>query len=143
MKKDAKCVWSGKRDPRVITITLNSLSRFTKPEEKTFYVLPEYEQNLRDFNEKLVAGGRTFLILIIGLIVLLQIVALVAITNFFSDAMILYVVGVITALIGVVIIRYPFATPETVKWLGYKKSITLARAAGYLTIAIGVGMFLI
>ncbi len=52
--------------------------------------------------------------------------------------MILYSVGIITSLIGVVIVIFPFATPETVNWLGLKKAIIAVRTAGFLTIAIGI-----
>lgn len=133
-----KCVWTGKRDPRVKSIVLKTLDRFSIPTEKTFYVLPEYDQNLRDYNNRFVNSGRFFLISILGLTVLLPVSGLVGIVFSFSSSIILFPVGIITSLIGVVIVLFPFTTPETVEWLGLKNGIIVARITGFVTIVVGI-----
>jgi archaellum biogenesis protein FlaJ (TadC family) len=123
MNQHQKCIWTGTRDPRVIAITLKTLDNFTAPTEKTFHVLPEYEQNLRRFNEKFVKWGRKFMTLIFGLILLLPVSVIIALIFSVSDSIILYAVGVIISLFGLALVLFPFATPETVTWMGLKKSI--------------------
>ena len=60
MNQYSKCIWSGKSNSRVKAMTLETLDRFSVPVEKTFYVLPEYEHELRKFNIRLVEWDRNF-----------------------------------------------------------------------------------
>lgn len=46
--------------------------------------------------------------------------------------------GPYAILTGLFIVRFPFSTPETVKWLGLAKSRLLARGLGWLFAGIGV-----
>lgn len=138
MNPKPKCIWTGERDSRAIPVELNTVDRLSFPSEKTFYVLPEYEQKLRDFNKRLIKNGRLFLTLIIGLTLFLPFIALIGMAFSFSGSIILISVGIITSLIGVVIILFPFATPETVKWIGLKKAITTARVTGIFTVLLGI-----
>lgn len=39
--------------------------------------------------------------------------------------------------LGLFIVRYPFATPETVSLLGLRRSRTLVRWSGWITAAVG------
>jgi hypothetical protein len=50
------------------------------------------------------------------------------------------VLGVAATVAAVTILRYPFATPETLAIVGVRRSISLARWCGYLILAIGVGL---
>ena len=43
-------------------------------------------------------------------------------------------------LFGVTFLIFPFPTPETIQMLGYRKSRIIARAAGVILIALGIGM---
>lgn len=138
MEKNSTCIWTGRRDARVKAITLKTLDRFSVPTEETFYVLPEYEQSLRKFNGRLVDWGRSFLKLIFGLILLMLISVLLALIFSVSNSMVLYAVGINTSLIGLVIVLFPFATPETVKWMGLKRAIIAVRTTGFLTIIFGI-----
>lgn len=46
--------------------------------------------------------------------------------------------GPYAILTGLFIVRFPFSTPETVKWLGLAKSRLLTRGLGWLFAGIGV-----
>ena len=50
------------------------------------------------------------------------------------------VLGIAATVAAVTILRYPFATPETVAMVGVRRSIRIARSCGYLILAIGVGL---
>lgn len=43
-------------------------------------------------------------------------------------------------LTGIAIFIFPFTTPETVKWLGYKRAKVFGRILGVLVIAAGCGI---
>lgn len=133
-----KCIWSGKRDNRVKAITLKTLDRFSFPTEKEFHVLPEYEQNLREYNKKLCAHGRTFLLFILTLSAILMTAPVFVLLLEVPESLILYAVGVLIASLGIGIIFYPFATPETVKWLGLERAIKIARYTGVIMILLGI-----
>lgn len=137
---NTKCIWTGKRDPNVKTVTLHTLDRFTIPTKKTFFVLPEYEQELREFNKRFVNYGRSFLIAIFGLLTLLVLSVFTGVFFSLSDTVILMFVGVITCLIGGGIVLFPFSTPETAKWFGLKQAIKLTRISGFVIILFGIAI---
>lgn len=138
MNKKPKCIWTGTIDSRVIPVKLKTLNRISTPTEKTFYVLPEFEQELRDYIKRFVKHGRLFLILVCGLILILPVIALVAIIFSFPDSSILISVGIITTLFGVVILFFPFTTPETIHWLGLKRAIFTSHFTGIIIIILGI-----
>ena len=49
-------------------------------------------------------------------------------------------IGVSTAVCGVTLLKYPFATPETLTLFGVSRSITMVRSAGYLILALAVAI---
>lgn len=140
MNHNTKCIWTGKRDPNVKPVTLYTLDRFTNPTKKTFFVLPEYEQELREFNKTFVNYGRSFLIAIFGLLTLLLLSIFIGVFFSFSDTVILISIGVITCLIGGGIMLFPFSTPETAKWFGLKRAINWTRISGFVIILFGIAI---
>ncbi|HEX8615967.1 MAG TPA: hypothetical protein VF911_00160 [Thermoanaerobaculia bacterium] len=48
--------------------------------------------------------------------------------------------GVATAICGATLIRYPFATPETLSLIGVRRSIVAGRVAGCLIVTIAVAV---
>lgn len=136
--KNQKCIWSGKRSPKVKPVTLDTLDRFAQPAQKTVYVLPEYEDELQQFNETFVHQGKTFLFLILTISLLTVIVPLGLLFISGNENLVLAAVGILVSLLGMLVIIFPFTTPETIHWLGIKKSIILMRALGVLTILIGI-----
>lgn len=47
-------------------------------------------------------------------------------------------IGAAVALVGVTVTCLPFATPETIDWLGYRPARLMARILGLLVLAVGV-----
>lgn len=132
-----RCIWSGVESSRVKKVTLSTVDRIAKSTTQTFYVLPEHEEKLRRFNHNLVKYGRMFLVLIIGFCLMLPVAVLTVLAFSLPDAWVLISTGVITMLLGLTVIRFPFSTPETIQWLGIKKSIHVTRTIGLLTISLG------
>ena len=62
---------------------------------------------------------------------------LVMLTSKMAGALVLAVAATVAA---VTILRYPFATPETLALVGVRRSIRLARVCGYLILVIGVAL---
>lgn len=52
-----------------------------------------------------------------------------------------HVLRVVTLLIGVTILIYPFSTPETVAMLGMRRARTAARISGAVVLATGIFLF--
>src|SRR5216684_1673800 len=102
----------------------------THPQPRTFYVLPEYEQELRHFTQRVQRFGLAFVICMVVLTML--VIPIATVMRWYAF------LGVIVALIGVIFIAFPFATPETVKAIGIKNSIRLARTLGLVIVVVGV-----
>lgn len=135
---DKKCIWSGRKSENLKRVRLKSLDRFTTPIEKTFYVLPEHEQELRKFNDRFVNYSRNCLYGIIGLTLLTVAVSLAFAAFSISKKLLAIAIGLILFAMGTLIIVFPFATPETVQWLGIRKSKITVRILGLSTVALGM-----
>lgn len=145
-KLKPKCIWTGRRDERAIKVTISTLGRLASPTEKTVHILPEHEEKLRDFNSSFVKEGRTFLYWMMGTVIVIPflVVAGLILTSLYSvpQSILLALVGLPVVLIGVLMLRYPYSTPETVKWLGIAKSVKVVRWCGIGTIALGAAITL-
>ena len=137
-----KCIWSNKEDERVKEITALATDSFgLNPQEKTFFVLPEYEHDFRRFMDRAVRYSRLFL----GLVALSMIILLVGVL--LSAALGGHpgptVIGLSLWFLGVVMILLPFSTPETVRIMGIAKAVMFVRLFGGVTIGLGVFVIVI
>lgn len=136
------CMWSNEKSARVNEITVETVDRTGgNPHPKTVYVLPEHEDDLRAHIADVRENGRTMLIVIAVLTATLMITALGGMLAGL-ESVTLRAVGVQVALMGGVILRFPFSTPETVDMLGVGRARTVTRWIGALTVVIGVWMAL-
>ncbi len=99
-----------------------------RPAPKTFFVLPEYEEKLRQFVQR---GQRFGLAFLTSMLVLTLAIPIAALTRRYVLA------GALVASEGLLMIVFPFATPETVNRLGFGASIALVRVVAFFVILIG------
>jgi len=132
----SKCIWSNKEDERVKEITVLATDSFgLNPQEKTFFVLPEYEDDFRRFMDREVRYSRLFLGLVgLSLLILLVGVLLSAAEGGHPGPT---VIGFSLLFLGVVIILLPFSTPETVRMMGIAKAVRFVRFFGGVIICLG------
>ena len=124
------CVWCNEKDKRVMNIHIVTLNRFAmRPREETFWVHPEHEQSLRSFIDYYTQYAKLFMLVII-LFIAVSLATALLLKQF--------VLGIILPLGGIIIIVFPFVTPETVEMLGVQKSVKLARGLGVLLIGLGM-----
>lgn len=125
-----RCIWSGEYTDELIPVEVESVSRFGKRMgRKIYFVQPEYKERLQSFCSFASRYSRWSL-----LILLLSIL-------FFIYTSINYDLrggGIGFASIGVVTYIFPFATPETIYWLGIRKSIKVVRIFSGIIILTGV-----
>ena len=140
-EKQEKCIWSGERSPNVIVVTLKTRDRFARPTEKTFHVLPEYEEDLRRYNHKFFTFGKSFVFVIIVLSALMIIAPVTLIAVSAPDPIILLSVGFLIFLMGILIVIFPFSTPETNRWLGIAKAMIVTRILGVLSALFGLALY--
>ena len=127
-----RCAWTNEESDRVKEIVVDMPDRLAMhPKPTTFYVLPEYEQRLRRFIRHLERFGLKFLLSILILVMALPIAAVMRRYP---------LLGVVVVLMGIDLVVFPFATPETVKLLGFGSSIVLVRAIGFVAIVIGLSV---
>jgi len=75
----------------------------------------------------------------IGLSILLGILGALLVTRSAGSSGAV-IAGAAVALVGVTLLRYPFATPETVAWIGVRRSITVVRLAACVILALAIGV---
>ena len=116
-----RCAWSNRLSEDLKDVIIVAPDRLgLRPEPRTFYVLPEYEPDLRRFMERVSRFGLAFVLLMILLSI--AVVMAAAISHRF--------VGLAVGLMGVMLVVFPFATPQVVNAIGIQKSITFARSLG-------------
>ncbi len=94
----------------------------------------ECETNIRRFNEYVQSHVVHFLF---GIIVLPLLGLIPLLFHFYGLSLFL-----VFSLLGAVMIKYPFATPQTVTLLGAKKSISLIKTGGIFSMVAAVVMLI-
>ncbi len=139
-----RCFWTGIRDSNVIEIEIPALDRFGRSEgTTTAYVLPEHERELRAFVDRVRRQGGLFLRTMAVLVLMLLASVIMAIVGVSPSGLMTRAIGSVVVLIGVTIILFPFATPETISVFGVRRSIVVARYAGIAIAAVGALMWFI
>ncbi|MCC5855865.1 MAG: hypothetical protein JJU10_09335 [Idiomarina sp.] len=133
-----KCMWTGQQDSRTIAISLLTVDRVGKPVEKTAYVLPEHEQALRRSNRSFANHGRLFFRVMMILVFTSLLTAILSIFAPVSDDLLLSFMGICLALAGGLFIVFPFASHETIDWLGTRKASLLSRSLGVAIAVVGI-----
>lgn len=106
-------------------------------------MLPEHEASLRAYAARAQRWGRSFLLAVLALTLASMGIAILGAAGVLTEEAVLIAIGAVVGLMGVMVIAFPFPTPETVRAFGVRRSITIARGAGLLTLAVGLGMALI
>lgn len=132
MKKSA---WTGKASADLIEVRLPTVDRIGRPAgEKVFLVEPKHEAELRRWMEYVNRSGKRFLGWMLGL-------SAVTLGASFLGPEWQGAYGIVAASIacmGVTILLYPFATPETNRMMGMKKARTVARMGGFFLLLMAL-----
>ncbi|MFH0948031.1 MAG: hypothetical protein V1833_03435 [Elusimicrobiota bacterium] len=130
-----RCVWCYKKNEGLKQIEVIVPNRFgMRAHKEIFYVCSsEHERYFKKVADYAKRFGFFFLV-IIGL----STVSVIAVSSLVCEEIVNYVVGSDISLIGILIIIFPFATPETVAILGVKKSIILMRVVGIVLLILGL-----
>jgi len=142
-----KCIWCHEADGELTTITVTTTDRLGRnPDEDSVAVHPHHAPQTRAFCRFAARNGKTFVgVMVAGTIVAvalgLLVTTLLADIGPGEDYWIGILYGAYAVLAGFFIVRFPLATPETVKWIGIAKAKLLAQASGWLTAGIGVWLF--
>ena len=127
-----QCVWTNTTSGDLKEVEVLVPDRFGRnPRPATFHVLPQHEDEFRDWAGHVVTRLRLFLVLVVAATVL---------TILGGALLDLPGLGIGLAALGLVIIALPFATPETGAVLGLATSIRIARTAGAGLLVGGLGL---
>lgn len=125
-----RCVWTRRRSPHLVRIEYDTLDRLAIDTRRaSAWVLPEHEQEFLAFNAFAMRWAQTFLVLAFALTTLSLIAAILGAIVW---------VGLAVGALGVLVVVFPFATPETVAFLGARAAIRLARGLGLVTASLGL-----
>ena len=124
-----KCMWCNKKSNELMEFFVpNSNLSSSNPLEKPYFVCPEHEQKLRKFYNYAKRYAPAF----IGLLAL-SLVSLIIAGGYSSKN--LFIASF--ASMGLIIIIFPFCTPQTITMVGVAKSIIIARILGGIIFASG------
>lgn len=134
-----RCIWCNRVSDDLKEVTVRTVRRkgFGINEEK-FNVMPECEKEFLKFSD-FMAKNSSVLMTGIGistLLIILSSVSLFTDSSFMLPAAM--IIGLSVAAQGLLIIRYPFVTPQTKSAFGVKTSIKIARFCGAAAAFAGV-----
>ena len=136
-----RCVWCARRDDTVREISVPMIDRWgASPSERPFWVHGEHEDAFRAFAGLANRNTRPFVFALVGIPLALLIMVIAAAAFHLDSRLVGTVVGAGVALMGVVLVRWPFAMPETVEDLGIDLSIKMVRVYGCVFIVAGLAM---
>lgn len=124
---ETRCAWSKRRDPGTREIVLSP--RNGSGPEQRWPVCPAHDEQLRRYYAQLERSGGVFLALLA-----MFVFALILFTILESEAGL----GASVVFLGLMMLRLPFATPQTVQVLGVGTSIRVVRALAVLVVLAGV-----
>ncbi len=136
-----KCIWCNKESEQIKEITVLTKNRFgVNQQERNYFVCPEHEEKFRKFNDQVRRYALLFICLVA--ISLLGLIGAACWTgNNSYPAAYLFIASF--ALVGLVAIIFPFATPETIEMMGVAKSIKVVRIIGGVIFALGATLFVL
>lgn len=119
-----KCVWCNGRDGRLEELSVSGIPGYG-PRRR---VHPEHRAETVEFFERAQREWSRALIAIVSLSVLLMFAVPLSIL-LGSELLTVILAGVGSVAIAVLVWRYPFPTPQTIRWLGIRRSVAVARGA--------------
>lgn len=143
---DEKCIWCNRSGGVLRTIELPAPNQFPHgerhPRLQEALVHPEHESRTREFVEAAHHKSGRFvvvmaflpLIVCVPLGLAMELSAGEAARPFWTGVLL----GPVIVLLGLFVLRHPFATPQTTRFLGLKYSIWLVRVAAALFVAQGI-----
>lgn len=125
-----KCIWCNKKLEKE-EVEKNLYFRKEINEEGVRFCSEECKDEYMKFCKDVEKNKNKFLAIIFGSLVI-YIIGVIALNNFtkYQD----FIAGGYFILLGAILIRYPYGTPETNKALGIKKTIKLIRIMGAICI---------
>ena len=138
-----KCIWCHGTDGQLRTIEVPSTDRLGRnPHKEEVVVHPHHAPATRSFCEFAARYAKTFVVAMVsGTVVAVALAVFIttslAETSRGEDYWMSLLYGPYAILYGLFVVRFPFSTPETVKWLGLKRSRLLAQAGGWTVVGVG------
>lgn len=126
-----RCIWSKRQDHGTRELTLDPSGRSSRAE--VVQVCPAHETQVRQYYDRCSRYGGWFLA-IYGLIVFAALILWAL--GIEEDA----VAGGVFTCVGVAVVVFPFATPQTVEMMGVNPSVILCRVAGVGMVGWGIYM---
>lgn len=130
------CIWTGRSSDRAVPVPPAASSTAGAP----LFALPEHADDVRRYRQRVERWGTPMLLALLGLTGVLLVAAVGGSAFGWSDGVVGGVAGASVAAMGLVMVVFPFATPQMVGAFGIRRSVRIARGLGLLTAALGVGI---
>jgi predicted nucleic acid-binding Zn ribbon protein len=134
----AKCSYCNQKsgDSKMV---INTWDGTTRRDVTFYYCSEECKIQVEEFSKRLNKQSKQFLLLISVLV--LAFIVLPVLTSLFSDKNLFFIsFGIPLICLGVVLFKNPFATPESTRSLGIKKSQKLLKMIGIILIFVGFSL---
>jgi hypothetical protein len=133
-----RCLWCNSASGNLKEITAASIDRLGHDAgDRQFTVHLEHEEALRAFLVLAARRGRGF---VLGVTAISLLMVAIAVVTAMTDlpGLAITSIGVCSAALGLMVFKWPFATPETVGAVGVRGAVFLARALAAGLVAFGI-----
>ncbi|PKM76909.1 MAG: hypothetical protein CVU90_10045 [Firmicutes bacterium HGW-Firmicutes-15] len=118
-----KCAYCNKSDVES-RVSINTWDGLGRRDQDFYYCSDVCLREIEDFSEYVNQNAKRFLVFV-GVIVL----SMVFSNGLPGNASL--IVSIAGLILGILLIKYPFATPLTNQWLGIKKAVLIVRGLGF------------
>ncbi len=126
-----KCSYCNKADAEN-RASINIWNGIGESNQDFYYCSDVCRKSIEDFAEYENRNATRFLILIV-----ITVLTMVMANGLLPDLALL-IVNIATFVLGIILLKYPFATPLTNQWLGIQKAVWLVRILGVLIGLLGL-----
>lgn len=125
------CIWSNEPAAGLKPLTLDGPGRLWGRRSRTMLVLPEHEAAVRRY----MAYAARFAVPFTLVVLILAAIAIVG-----AILRTIWLTGTAVALLGALSLIFPFTSEQTIGAFGIRRSITIARVIGVVTLIAGLAI---
>lgn len=141
-KMENRCIWCNKKSDNLRQVAIIKSNRYAlRPQKESFYVHRSHERQFRSFANKVKRHGKSLLYLFVSAIIALIGFEIILIT--YDRVIGLVGISIVTTIMGLMFILFPFATTGTIKKIGASTATKLVKTAGIAIVAVGIYLLIL
>ncbi|MHC4262951.1 MAG: hypothetical protein ACYSWX_10550 [Planctomycetota bacterium] len=140
---EKRCIWCLGRDGELESLEVGALAPMWRIGSITVGVHAEHRELAAGYFDRVEQQGGRVMVAVFGFALLPLLAMFASFAGLFPESAIFWTLPVTFLGLAVLVLRYPFLTPETILMFGVSRAKGIAKAVALLFVVLGVGLPLI